>query len=72
MTVRPSSPEIAPGSTALTRRESSLVRRLVRAKDDPGKERVRGWLSAIDDARLLSFGLTPDDISLLRAAQHSK
>ena len=45
---------------------SSLVRRLVQAKDDPAKERLRMWLSAIEDERLLGFGLTPDDISVLR------
>jgi hypothetical protein len=47
---------------------SSLVRRLVRAKDDPGKQRIRRWLSAIDDERLLRFGLTPEDIALLRGS----
>lgn len=46
---------------------SSLVRRIVRAKDDPGKQRVRDWMIAIDDAQLLAFGLSPDDIALLRA-----
>lgn len=47
---------------------SSLVRRLVRAKHDPGKKRVRQWLSDIDDRRLLQFGLTPEDIVALRGA----
>jgi hypothetical protein len=44
---------------------SSLVRRLLQAKDDPAKRR---WLSDIDDKRLLSFGLTPKDIALLRGS----
>ena len=29
---------------------SGLVRRLVRARNDPGKERIRKWLVDIDDA----------------------
>jgi hypothetical protein len=41
------------------RARSSLVRRLVQANDDPAKQRIRRWLSDIDDERLLSFGLTP-------------
>jgi len=47
------------------------VRRLVHAKDDPAKQRIRGWLSDIDDKRLLSFGLTPEDIALLRGSRSS-
>jgi len=45
---------------------SSLVRRLVRAKDDPGKQRIRAQLSGIDDARLVCLGLTSEDIAALR------
>lgn len=48
---------------------SSLVRRLVRAKNDPGKERIRMWLIDLDDAELRSgLGLTQEDIAALRAA----
>jgi hypothetical protein len=47
---------------------SSLVRRLVQAKDDPAKQRIRRWLSDINDERLLSFGLTPEDIARLRGS----
>jgi hypothetical protein len=47
---------------------SSLVRRLVQAKDDPAKQRIRRWLSDISDERLLSLGLTPEDITLLRGS----
>jgi len=50
---------------------SSLVRRLVRAKDDPAKQRIRRWLSDIDDERLFSLGLTPEDIALLRGSRSS-
>jgi hypothetical protein len=50
---------------------SSLVRRLVRAKDDPGKQRIRRWLCAINDERLLDFGLTTEDIALLRGSGSS-
>jgi hypothetical protein len=47
---------------------SSLVRRLLyRSHDDPAKRRVLIWLLAVDDARLLRFGLTPEDIAILRA-----
>ena len=48
---------------------SSLVRRLVQAQDDPAKQRIRRWLSKIDDERLLSFGLTLEDIALLRGSR---
>jgi hypothetical protein len=48
---------------------SSLVRRLVQAKDDPAKQRIRRWLSDIGDERLLSLGLTPEDIALLRGSR---
>jgi hypothetical protein len=49
---------------------SSFVRRLVRAHDDPVKQRVRAWLMEIDDTRLRTFGLAPEDITILRAALH--
>jgi hypothetical protein len=48
---------------------SSLVRRLVQAIDDPAKQRIRRWLSDISDERLLSFGLTPEDIAVLRGSR---
>ena len=47
---------------------SSLVRRLVQAKDDPAKQRMRRWLSDISDERLLNLGVTPEDIALLRGS----
>jgi hypothetical protein len=50
---------------------SSLVRRLVQAKDDPAKQRIRRWLGDINDERLASFGLTPEDIALLRGSGNS-
>jgi hypothetical protein len=50
---------------------SSLVRRLVRARNDPGKERIRMWLTDLDDAELRSgLGLMPEDIADLRAVSH--
>ena len=48
---------------------SGLVRRLVQAGDDPGKQRIRHWLAEISDGRLLSFGLTLEDIALLRGSR---
>jgi hypothetical protein len=47
---------------------SSLVRRLVQAKDDPAEQRIRRWLSDINDERL---GLTTEDIALLRGSRGS-
>ena len=44
-----------------------LVRRLVQARNDPGKERIRNWLIDLDDAQLQSgLGLTLEDIVILR------
>jgi hypothetical protein len=51
---------------------SSLVRRLVQAKDDPAKHRIRAWLCEIDDVRLRRFGLTTEDIAMLRGPSTSK
>jgi hypothetical protein len=45
------------------------VRRLVQAQDDPAKQRIRRWLSKINNKQLLSFGLTPEDIALLRGSR---
>jgi hypothetical protein len=54
-------------SAGLPAPSSSLVRRLVRARNDPGKERIRTWLVELDDAELRSsLGLTPEDIASLR------
>src|SRR4030088_1967958 len=50
---------------------SSLVRRLVQARNDPAKQRIRRWLSDNSDERLLSLGLTPEDIALLRGSRGS-
>ena len=54
-------------SAGLPTTGSGLVRRLVRARNDPGKERVRMWLLDLDDAQLRSgLGLMPEDIAVLR------
>ena len=42
------------------------MRRLVLAKDDAAKQRIRAWLSDIDDERLSYLGLTSEDIAALR------
>jgi hypothetical protein len=47
---------------------SSLVRRLVLAKGDPAKRRIRAQLSEIDDEQLFGLGLTCEDIAALRGA----
>ena len=68
MTIQFSRQAIAAVSLSLPTRGSGLVRRLVRARNDPGKERVRMWLLNLDDAQLQSgLGLTPQDIAVLRA-----
>jgi len=67
MTVQFSPQAIAALSASLPTPGSGLVRRLVRAQNDPGKERVRMWLLDIDDAQLQSgLGLTLEDIAVLR------
>jgi uncharacterized protein YjiS (DUF1127 family) len=52
-------------STGLNRR-STLVQRLLRATNDPVKQNVRKWLSAMRDERLFDFGLSKRDIADLR------
>jgi hypothetical protein len=66
MNMEGSQQNIAARPTRRRKTQSSLVRRLVQARNDPAKQRIRRWLSDIQDDRLLSFGLTPDDIALLR------
>jgi hypothetical protein len=63
--------QLLPNSLIASQRKarSSLVRRLVQAQDDPAKQRIRRWLSKINNERLLSFGLTPEDIALLRGSR---
>jgi hypothetical protein len=53
-------------ATSALKARSSLVHRLVRAHDDPGKQRIRAWLRVLDDEQLTSLGLTPEDILVLR------
>jgi hypothetical protein len=48
---------------------SSLVRRLVQAQDDPGKQRIQAWLRELDDKHLSNLGLTFEDIAVLRDTQ---
>ena len=55
-------------SDGLPRMRPGLVCRLVCARDDPSKERIRVWLIDLDDAQLQSsLGLTVEDIAVLRA-----
>jgi hypothetical protein len=49
--------------------ESPLVRRLVEAKDDPVKKRIRARLMDLDDQQLSAFGFTPVDIAILRGCR---
>jgi len=48
---------------------SSLVRRLVAARNDPAKQRIRALLAKLGDERLSGLGLTPQDIVILRGTQ---
>jgi hypothetical protein len=67
MTIQFSKQPIAVLSDGLPKIGSGLVRRLVCARDDPGKARIRMWLIDLDDAQLQSgLGLTVEDIAVLR------
>jgi hypothetical protein len=50
---------------------SGLVRRLVHPNRDSAKKRICRWLSEIADQQLFLFGLTPDDIAILREERAS-
>ena len=53
-----------------TRPESSLVLRLIRAKNDPAKRRVHDYLLALSDKRLKeSLGLSDGDLRALRGTR---
>jgi hypothetical protein len=66
MTIQFSRRGMAARPTSALKARSSLVHRLVRAHDDPGKQRIRAWLRELDDEQLTSLGLTPEDILVLR------
>jgi hypothetical protein len=72
MTARRLRPNTARDHTESKKGGSSLVRRLVGARDDPAKQRIRVWLSEIDDERLLNFGLSVEDIALLRGPRNGE
>ena len=66
MTVQ-SRQEVTAGTHVKPAPSSALVRRLLfRSHDDAAKHRILKWLLLVDDARLLKFGLTPEDIVILR------
>jgi hypothetical protein len=68
MTIQFSKQPIAVLSDGLSKMGSGLVRRLVCARDDPGKERIHMWLLNLNDAQLQSgLGLTVEDIAVLRS-----
>ena len=69
MSIQFSRQAIAALPASLPMRGSGLVRRLVRAYNDPGKERIRMWPIEIDDTQLRSrLGLSLEDIAILRAS----
>jgi hypothetical protein len=66
MTVR-FSRDVAVASLDMRVPRSGLVRRLLfRSQDDAARRRMLTWLLAVDDAQLLKFGLSAEDIALLR------
>jgi hypothetical protein len=69
MAMKDSQQSIAKRPDRCRKARSNLVRRLFQARDDPAKQRIWRWLIVIDDERLLSFGLTPEDIVLLRGSR---
>jgi hypothetical protein len=67
MTIQFSKQPVAVLSDGLPKKGPGLVCRLVCARDDPAKERIRMWLMDLDDAQLRSgLGLTVEDIAVLR------
>ncbi|MDE4915194.1 hypothetical protein PQI07_31825 [Methylobacterium sp. 092160098-2] len=48
------------------RAQSPLVRRLVGADGDPAKQRILSWFKVIGDDELRRFGLSADDIKIIR------
>ena len=67
MTIQFSKQRIAVISGGVPQNGSGLVCRLVCARDDPGKERIRMCLIELDDTQLQSgLGLTVEDIAVLR------
>jgi hypothetical protein len=68
MTIQFSKQSMAVLPDGLPKMRSGLVCRLVCARDDPAKERIRMWLIELDDAQLQSgLALTVEDIAALRA-----
>ena len=66
MTIQFSRQDITARSVERLKGQSSLVRRLVQAQNDPAKQRIRVWLNDLDDEKLSGIGLTPEDIVVLR------
>jgi hypothetical protein len=68
MSVQFSRQAIAAVAESFPRRTSALVQRLVWARNDPGKERIRMRLLDLTDNQLRSaLGLTLVDLAILRA-----
>ena len=66
MTIQFSRQGMAAPPARCLKAKSSLVRRLIQAQDDPGKQRIRARLRELDDEQLSSIGLTREDINVLR------
>jgi len=66
MTIQFSRQDITARPVERLKGQSSLVRRLVQAQNDPAKQRIRVWLNDLDDEKLSGIGLTPEDIVVLR------
>jgi hypothetical protein len=67
MTIQFSKQQIAVLSEGLPKMGSGLVCRLVCARDDPGKERIRMWLIGFYYAKLQwGLGIKLEDFAVLR------
>lgn len=49
--------------------KSGLMRRLIKAREAEARRRVRMYLVAMDDERLMSLGFTEEDIRALRRGE---
>jgi hypothetical protein len=71
MTTQFSRQGMAASPAGCLKAKSSLVRRLIQAQDDPGKQRIRAWLRELDDKHFSNLGLTFEDIAVLHDTQTS-
>ena len=59
----------AAADTETERTKPSLFQRLIKAREEEARRRVRMYLVAMDDERLMSLGFSEDDIRALRSGE---